>query len=103
MASSGSSAGGSLGRLARPEESAVFLAGPQQPEKKGLIQEEAGWPARESGSLQSAPWLAFLPALNFHCLQPCDSGLPDLGACQPCTAAGTSSDPTACNWDRPAC
>lgn len=48
--------------------------------------------------------LALFPAcLNFYCLQPCDSGLPDLESCQPCMAAGTSSDLTACNWDSPAC
>lgn len=48
--------------------------------------------------------LALSPAsLNFYCLQPCDSGLPDLAPCQPCTTAGTSSDLSACNWDSLAC
>ena len=63
MASSGSSAGWSLGRLAQPSpRSAVFLAGPQKPEKKDLIQ-EGGRPAGPGKRLPaSAPWLAFLPA-----------------------------------------
>lgn len=74
--------------------SGVFLAGPLQPEKKGLIQE--GNPAWEMTPSKLSLALS-LASLNFYCLQPCDSGLPDLAPCQPCTAAGTSSDLSACN------
>lgn len=58
----------------------------QQPEKKGLIQEgnPAGWEMAPS-TRSLAPFPA---SLNFYCLQPCDSGLPDLGSCQPCTEQG---------------
>ena len=115
MASSGSSAGWSLGRLAQPSpRSAVFLAGPQKPEKKDLIQ-EGGRPAGPGKRLPaSAPWLAFLPAwtftacnlvtLDYLTLEPAGSALlpGPLLTQQPVTGTGLPADtgpwPASASW-----